>query len=293
MVAGRQLTISGSHTTTGKPACYNQPMPRPPLAKKSLGQHWLNDDTMLAAIAEAAQLSPDDTVLEIGPGTGNLTRVLLGQAGQVIAVEKDERLAQQLRISLPSAALQIITGDIMTYDLNRLPRGYKIVANIPYYLTSHLLRYLSTSTNPPVRAVLLIQKEVAERVNASAGEASLLSISVQYYWQVELGTIVPAHCFTPPPKVDSQILILKRRLGPLFPEVNEKVFFQIVRAGFSERRKKIKSSLSGGLRLDKPLVTEILHAADINPDLRAQAVSLQQWYELYLHYIGRFPTPSA
>lgn len=274
--------------------CYNLVMDSTTPTNKLLGQHWLHDAASLKLIVDAAEVSPSDTVLEIGPGTGTLTRALLERAGQVVAVEKDCNLARKLQTELQDSRLRVVAGDILTYDTRQLPEGYKIVANIPYYLTSHLIKNLSASPNPPLTAVLLVQKEVAERANAKPGAASLLSVSTQYHWEVRPGAVIPARLFMPPPKVDSQILILKRRFKPLFPDVDPKLFFRLVKAGFSERRKKLKSSLSGGLRLGKPAVIQLLQSANIDPDLRAQELSLDQWYDLYRQYtlsLSRSPLP--
>lgn len=259
-----------------------------PYAKKSLGQHWLNDLSTLEDICDAAELSGEDTVLEIGPGPGSLTKLLVQEVQQVVAVEFDERFARDL----PKAKnLQVVHQDILTFDLTTLPKGYKVVANIPYYLTSNLLRVLSESTNPPETIVLLVQKEVAERVAAEPGGMSLLSVSVQLYYQARLGVKVPAMLFTPPPKVDSQVLILTRRAQPLFTDLNDKLFFALVKAGFSERRKKLKSSLSGGLRADKSAVAQILEQAQIDPDKRAQELSLTDWYALSVAVITYYQDP--
>jgi 16S rRNA (adenine1518-N6/adenine1519-N6)-dimethyltransferase len=257
-----------------------------PFAKKSLGQHWLTDVPALTAMCEAADIKSGDTVLEIGPGIGTLTKLLVTRAKHVVAVEFDESLAHSLPKKLPAANLEIIHHDILTFDFTKLPPDYKIAANIPYYLTSHLLRILSETSNPPSLATLLVQKEVAERVSASAGEMSLLSVTAQFYWEVERGTVVPGRLFTPPPKVDSQILILKRRTNLLFPDIDEKKFFRLVKAGFSARRKTLLNSLSGGLRVGKEDLQKALSTAAINPGLRAQALSLQEWYALYRSLAG-------
>jgi len=248
--------------------------------KKSLGQHWLNDDVSLEAMSAAADIQRGDTVLEIGPGTGTLTRVLLEKGASVVAVELDERLADELKREFAAADFRLHMTSILEFDLTTLPAGYKLVANIPYYLTSKLLRTLSDSTNPPSQAAVLIQKEVAQRVTAAAGSTSLLSVATQFYWHTSLGAEVPAHLFTPPPKVDSQILILKRRSEPLF-SVDEGVFFRVVKAGFSARRKKLISSLAGGLRCDKSHIKLLLERAGIDANKRAQMLSLDEWYALY------------
>lgn len=249
--------------------------------KKSLGQHWLHDIDALQAMVEAADVKAGDVVLEIGPGLGTLTKELCKVATRVIAVEFDELLAQELPFRVPAENLEVRQGDILTFDFTSLPKGYKVVANIPYYLTSNLIRRMCESANPFSMAALLVQKEVAERVCAEAGQTSLLSISTQFYCKVGLGPVVPADLFTPPPKVDSQILMLEYRDKPLFRDVDTIKFFKLVKAGFSERRKKLRSSLSGGLHISKDQSDELLQKAGISGHLRAQNLSLEQWYELY------------
>ncbi|HEV2403762.1 MAG TPA: 16S rRNA (adenine(1518)-N(6)/adenine(1519)-N(6))-dimethyltransferase RsmA [Candidatus Saccharimonadales bacterium] len=252
-----------------------------PLGKHALGQHWLNDDDSLQAMLETAQITEKDTVLEIGPGLGSLTQLLVNRAAQVIAVELDDRLVQQLPKRVPAANLKIIQGDILHLNLNCLPAGYKVVANIPYYLTSNLLRKLCESQNHFSHAALLVQKEVAQRVTASTGAGSLLSVSVQFYAIPQLGRLVPARLFTPPPKVDSQILRLDYREKPLFPNVDTERFFAIVHAGFSQRRKTLANALSASLHLSKSQVAATLVQCGIMPMDRAQTLSLEDWYRLY------------
>lgn len=250
--------------------------------KKSLGQHWLYDEASLAAMCHAAQVGADDTVLEVGPGLGTLTRLLVDKARQVVAVEFDEKLAADLSNQVKSGNLQVISQDILSFDFRQLAPGYKLVANIPYYLTSNLIRVISETPNPPVAAALLIQKEVAERVTARPGSMSLLSVTAQYFWETDLGREVKAELFTPPPKVDSQILILKRRTRPLFDDVNDKEFFRTVRAGFSQRRKTLLNSLSAGLQLSKDTVNTACNSVEIDPGRRAQTLSLEEWHNLHV-----------
>lgn len=252
-----------------------------PIPKKSLGQHWLTDEISLENMLVAADVSADDAVLEIGPGLGPLTALLTARAKDVVAVEFDEDLARGLPKRVPATNLRVVRSDILTFDLTALEPDYKVVANIPYYLTSKLVRVLSESTNPPSIAALLVQKEVAERLAAKPGQLSILGVTSQYYWEVSLGPVVAAELFTPPPKVDSQIVVLKRRLEPLFNDVDTREFFRLVKAGFGERRKTLLNSLSAGLHLDKPAVQAWLSEAGINPQLRAQNLSLDDWYSLY------------
>ena len=255
-----------------------------PEAKKSLGQHWLHDIDVLEDIAGCADITKDDTVLEIGPGLGTLTRVLVKQAKQVVAVEFDEILAGRLPQELPATNLEVITEDILSFDFTKMPTGYKLVANIPYYLTSNLIRVISETPNPPSVAVLLVQKEVAERVAVVPGSTSILSITAQFFWEVSLGNIVPAELFTPPPKVDSQILILDRRPKSDLTEADINKLFQLVKAGFSQRRKTLLNSLSGGLGVSKDEVRSKCDAAGIDPSRRAQTLTMAEWNALYLAF---------
>lgn len=248
--------------------------------KKTLGQHWLQDRAILAEIADLAEIQPTDTVLEIGPGQGTLTSELLKRAHAVVAVEFDEDLARKLPGQFPGKNLSVVHGDILSYDLSKLPAGYKVVANIPYYITSKIVRLLTTATNKPAVMVLLTQKEVAERLAAQPGEMSILAVSAQVGSQVSLGPVVKAALFTPPPKVDSQVVVLKTLSQPLIPLEMEKDFYRIMKAGFSAKRKKLRSSLSGGLRLSKEEVEEVLQKAAISPDVRAEDLSIADWKRL-------------
>lgn len=250
------------------------------MAKKSLGQHWLNDKAALDSIVEAAELSEKDTVLEIGPGLGSLTRKLLKRAGKVVAVELDHELVERLGSEIQADNFEIIEGDILGFDYSKMPSGFKVVANIPYYLTGKLLRLLTNLKSRPAIIVLLVQKEVAERIVAKPGRMNLLAISAQINFEPRLGRLVPAELFSPPPKVDSQVVTLRLRPKPLF-NVDDRQLFRLVKAGFSEKRKKLRSSLSGGLELEKDRVDSFLTEAGISNDARAQELSLAQWHQLY------------
>ncbi len=247
---------------------------------KSLGQHWLRDRDTLAHIADCAELSSSDTVLEIGPGLGTLTSEILRKAGRVVAVEFDSELARKLPAQFPGTKLEVITGDILSFDLSTMPVGYKVVANVPYYITSKIVQTLMTDKNKPSIAVMLVQKEVAQRLAAKPGQMSILAVSAQLFAEVTLGDKVPAALFTPPPKVDSQVVILKTRQTPFLTDVSEADFFRVVKAGFSAKRKKLRSSLSGGLKLSKPETEEILGQAGINPNDRAETLDLDAWVRL-------------
>ena len=245
--------------------------------KKSLGQHWLKDRDILSCIADEASITSEDTVLEIGPGLGTLTSELLRRAHKVIAVELDEDLARKLPGQFPGTSLEVVHQDILRFDLRQLPKKYVVVANVPYYITSKIIRLLTTSSNPPRAIVLLIQKEVAERMVAKPGDMSILAVSSQVYANVRLGAVVPAELFTPPPKVDSQVVVLEMRSSPLVDSTLEKLFFQAVKAGFSAKRKKLRSSLSSGLHYSKDEVEEVLASVGISADARAEDLSIDDW----------------
>ncbi|MBC7869149.1 ribosomal RNA small subunit methyltransferase A [Candidatus Saccharibacteria bacterium] len=247
---------------------------------KSLGQHWLKDREVLAHIADCAELTRDDTVLEIGPGLGTLTSELLKRSKKVVAVEFDSELARKLPAQFPGTNLEVIASDILSFDLSSLPVGYSVVANVPYYITSKIIQLLMTADNKPRIAVLLVQKEVAQRLAAKPGDMSILAVSAQLFADVTLGEIVPAALFTPPPKVDSQVVILRTRETPFLKSIDEKEFFRVVKAGFSSKRKKLRSSLSGGLKISKSEVEAILERANISPDSRAEALALDDWSRL-------------
>lgn len=247
---------------------------------KSLGQHWLRDRMVLAHIADCAELTPDDTVLEIGPGLGTLTSELLRRSHGVVAVEFDSELARKLPAQFPGKNLQVVQSDILSFDLSDMPAGYKVVANVPYYITSKIVQLLMTAENKPSVAVLLVQKEVAERLAARPGDMSILAVSAQLFADVTLGDVVPAALFTPPPKVDSQVVILRTRSEPFLTDVSEKAFFRVVKAGFVAKRKKLRSSLAGGLTVSKDQAVAYLTAAHINPDNRAEDLTLEEWRTL-------------
>lgn len=251
--------------------------------KKSLGQHWLNDQDILSDIVISADVKSSDHVIEIGPGQGSLTEILINTGAKVTAVEYDPELLPFLksRFSGASNNLQILQQDILKYNFDSIEGGYKIVANIPYYLTSHLLRIISDTKNKPKVAALLMQKEVAERVCAKSGSMSILSVAVQTEYQATLGVFVPSKCFVPPPKVDSQLLLLTKRPVPLIPESERKLFMKLVKSGFSAKRKTLRNTLSAGLLISKEQAEDFLSASNIDPGKRAESLSLGQWQSLF------------
>ena len=247
---------------------------------KSLGQHWLTDRFILSEIADAANITKEDTVLEIGPGLGTLTSELLKRAKNVISVEFDKELARKLPGQFPGTNLDVVNEDILSFDLNSVPKKYIVVANVPYYITSKIVQKLMTADNKPKIAVLLVQKEVAERIAATPGDMSILAISAQVFAETELGIEVPKEFFTPAPKVDSQVIVLKTRDKPLVSGDDEKNFFRVVKAGFSAKRKKLRSSLAGGLGKQKLEVEELLDRVQVSSDARAEDLSLADWQRL-------------
>jgi 16S rRNA (adenine1518-N6/adenine1519-N6)-dimethyltransferase len=252
--------------------------------KKALGQHWLHDPVSLAAITDAADVQTSDVVLEIGAGLGTLSTELLKRGARVMAVEYDETLVNNLRNSFSSNPNFSIThADIRQFDFGILPEPYKLVSNIPYYLTAYLFRLLSDElTHKPTQSAILVQKEVAERICALAGQHSVLSLAVQYYYDTSLGSVIPAKLFTPPPKVDSQILCLQLRNHPLFSGTDDKQLFRIIKIGFSHRRKKLSSNLISGLKISRESIESIFNSAEILPTARAQQLSIEDWHHIYL-----------
>jgi len=261
-------------------------------AKRRLGQSFLLDSGILARLAEAAELSPADTVLEIGPGTGNLTRELARRAGAVVAVEIDRELAPLLAETLAGFDnIHLVWGDFLAQDLTRLwelappgPGGVrKVAANLPYYITSPILVKLLTSQGAPALAVLLVQQEVAERLLAAPGTRAYgsLSVLVQFYTVPELVLKVPPRAFFPPPEVSSAAVRLRLRSNPPVDVQDPSLFFQVVRAAFGQRRKTLINALLAGLKWgDKATLAAALKAAGIDPMRRGETLSLEEFAAL-------------
>jgi 16S rRNA (adenine1518-N6/adenine1519-N6)-dimethyltransferase len=255
--------------------------------KKSLGQNFLVDPGALSQIASAADLSASDAVLEVGAGLGALTRVLAAQAGQVLAIELDGQLVEILREELAGLPnVEILQADILRFpDLPVSlfpfePLGYKMVGNLPYYITSAVLRRFLEAEPRPQLMVVTVQREVAERIVAGPGELSLLAVSIQFYGQPRIVARIKAGAFYPSPQVDSAVLRIDVGRQPavlLDQGVEEKDFFRIVRAGFGQKRKTLRNSLSGGLALPPARVEEALQRAGVDPRRRAETLSLQEW----------------
>ena len=252
---------------------------------KGLGQNFLIDESVPPKILAAAELSAEDAVVEIGPGVGVLTLRLARVARKLTAVELDARLYPYLHKALAAyPGARLIEGDALNFTPAELePEPYKLVANIPYYITSAILRHFLESDHRPERVVLMVQKEVAQRIVAKPPEMSLLAVSVQYFGRPRIHAIVPAGAFYPAPKVDSAILVIetfKPEEMPC-PEAKETEFFAIARAGFGQKRKQLANSLAAGLKLEKELIREILGESGIEGERRAESLTLPDWYKIY------------
>ena len=252
-------------------------------AHKGLGQNFLQDPMALEAIVTAAEIQAKDTVLEIGPGLGSLTRYLAVSAREVIAVELDEKLIPPLKAVLsPYQNVQVIHGDILKLSPQDLiaENDYLVVANIPYYITSAVIRHLLESESKPRRIVLTIQKEVAGRICARPGDMSLLALSVQVYGSPRIAAYIPAEAFFPTPKVDSAVLVVDIYPTPLIKQELLGVFFKLVKAGFSQKRKTLRNSLSSGLHISPNQAAELLTRLEIDPQRRAETLSIDEWERL-------------
>ena len=253
--------------------------------RKEIGQNFLVDRLVLGKIIAAADLSADDTVVEIGPGLGFLTEALAREAGQVIAIEVDGRLVERLRDRFSSTTnVRIVQGDILRIDLHDLLGSrtrFKVVANLPYYITSAILRQLLESPTKPQVMVLMVQREVAERIVARPGKMSTLSVSAQFYGEPRLVAKVRARAFYPRPAVNSAIIRIDVYGVPPMQVDDTDRFFMVVRAGFSQRRKQLRNSLSAGLRLPTEVIVDALRGCDIDETRRPQTLSVEEWARAY------------
>ena len=255
-------------------------------ARKGLGQHFLVDGEVLEAIISAAEVSPEDLVVEVGPGLGILTGELAKRAGGVIAIELDDRLASLLKKTLASFQnVTIINDGVLNIEPGELLKGqpsppYKVVANLPYYITSPVLRHFLTASAKPQMMLVMVQKEVAEAIAAKPGDMSILSVSVQFYGKPEIVRLVPAQSFYPAPEVDSALLRIDLYGEPAVA-VDEGGFFELVRAGFAAPRKQIGNSLSQGIGLPKDGVLPLLEKAGIDWQRRAETLTLGEWARLW------------
>lgn len=280
-------------------------MPRPPATvgelrsllaahdvrlKKSLGQNFLVNDSILQRIVEAAEISPEDAVVEVGPGVGTLTYHLARAARQVVAVELDLRMVAILQETLVDCGnVRVVHGDILRLDLaGTLPGApYKVVANIPYYITSAVIRRFLEHAPLPSLMALMVQHEVAQRILAAPGQMSILAVSVQFYAVPALALRVPAGAFYPAPQVDSALIRMVARADR--PAVDPQRFFRAVHAGFGQKRKQLRNALAAGLRISGTESEALLGRADIDPERRAQTLTIEEWARL----AGNLPVDGA
>jgi len=250
---------------------------------KRLGQNFLIDPYFLNKVIEVAGITPGECALEIGAGLGNLTRLLASQAGSVVAIELDDRLLPPLKENLiPYPNVVIVPGDVLQINISEFvdQSGYKVVANIPYYITSTLIRHLLESDPQPSSLTLTVQKEVAQRICAKPGNMSLLALSVQLYGKPAIMTHIPAEAFYPQPKVDSAVVRVDILSTALIPPQSIDIFFRLAKAGFSQKRKTLRNSLSAGMHWSAEGTEQLLGTAHIDPQRRPQTLSLKEWGEL-------------
>ena len=262
--------------------------------RKSLGQHFLADSRVANRIVESANLTPDDTVIEIGPGRGALTRRLVQQAGHVIAVELDSHLCQELpgRLDFPDN-LQCVLADAREADLpalalgeaNHPAAGYKVVGNLPYYAANPIIRRTLESSRPPSLALFMVQREVAESMTATPGRMGLLSVATQFYATARIVCSVPPSAFRPPPKVRSAVVRLDVRPELALDVQGREAFFGIVRAGFSAPRKQLHNSLGHGLGVDSSATAALLGRAGIDGRRRPATLGLEEWAAVYRSWL--------
>lgn len=262
---------------------------------RSMGQNFLIDPAALATIVAAAELSPNDTVIEVGPGLGVLTWELVQRAGHVYAIELDKRLAVRLHDEFPTAPLTIVQNDVLrVVPGDVLGRGdskaaaYKLVANLPYAITAPVLRHFLEAIVSPELTVVLVQWEVAERITATVGDLSVLAHAVQIYAEPEIVARVPAQSFLPAPAVDSAILRMRRRPTLAVPVDNVDNLFRLIKAGFLHTRKQLGNGLPKGLTAmgitnEREHVLAALAAANVIPTRRAETLTLAEWFAVYQH----------
>ena len=271
--------------------------------RKSLGQNFLVDPSIAQAIASAARIQPGDLVIEVGPGLGMLTRQLIAHAGRVIAIELDAALLPIIQSELGSPPnLTLVHADALDIDFARLAceasglplpdlPPARFVSNLPYYITSAVIRRMLESELQARMFVLTMQKEVAERIIAEPGEMSLLSVSVQFYGRPEIVLRLSPAAFYPQPDVDSAVVRIIPHSDP--PQVNVQAFFSVARAGFSQRRKQLRNTLSAGLGITKFEADRLLLASQIDPTRRAETLTLPEWIALaQRHHITVDPSRS-
>jgi len=262
--------------------------------RKALGQHFLVGRGVVATIMKAAEIEPLDTVVEVGPGLGVVTGELLQRSKHVIAVEMDQELALALERELDAADLKVVCADAREVDVPDLTGGvpYKLVANLPYYAASPILRRFLESSHPPVRAVVMVQREVARNMVAQPGAMSLMSIGVQLYGWPRIVGYVPPSAFYPQPKVTSAVVRIDVYPQPALELADRQEFFRVVRAGFSAPRKQLRNALSQGLGISPKDATALLETVGIDPRRRAESLRLEEWGALYREtQTGHCPDP--
>ncbi len=255
--------------------------------RKSLGQNFLVSQNYVEKIVQVAGVDSRSNVLEIGPGLGSLTQALAFHAGRVTAVELDQNMVNVLENEFQDVQnVNILHGDILQISLEQmdLTTGYLVVANIPYYITSAIIRRLLESPIKPGRIVLTIQREVADRICAQPNDMSLLSLSVQVYGEPRRALRIPAEAFFPKPKVDSSVLLVELYPEPLIKQEKIDIFFRLAKAGFSQKRKTLRNALSAGLSWQTAQVESLLLAAEIDPQRRAETLSINEWGLLTEHF---------
>jgi len=272
------------------------PLPIPQLLRqyglrpnRRLGQNFLIDPNSIAKVIQAAQIQAGDVVLEIGAGLGSLTRHLAALCQQVVTIELDQAFIPVLQQVLCNYSnVRIIHGDILQIEPTTLftpsTTSFSVVANIPYYITSAVIRHLLEATLRPKQLTLTLQKEVAQRICAAAGEMSLLALSVQLYGQPKIAAHLPAQAFYPIPKVDSAVIRVELFAEPRIADTA--TFFLLAKAGFSQKRKTLRNALSGGLRLSPQQAGQLLLSAGIDPNRRAETLSLTEWGELVKSWLA-------
>ncbi len=247
--------------------------------KKSLGQNFLFDPAILEKIVDSAEIAPHDPVLEVGPGLGALTRVLAQRTDRVVAVELDNRFIPILRYELAFFPhVELIHGDILEQRMGDLfDQPYRVIANVPYYITGAILRHLLSAEVKPTSLTLTVQKEVAERMTAQPNNMSLMAVSVQFYGTPKLVGNIGAGAFWPRPKVASSVVHID--VSPQYADVDERLFFRVAKAGFSQKRKQLKNNLKQ-LGLEKAGVLAVMESAEIDPKRRAETLSVDEWVAL-------------
>jgi len=258
--------------------------------RKSLGQNFLHDPNTLRKIMETANIRAGDVILEIGPGTGALTKMLAESHpdAEIIAVEVDRRLQPVLERELADLEnVRVVYADILDTNIAALLDGrpYMVVANVPYYISSAILKHILQHTSPrPTRIVMTTQYELAERICATPGDMTVLAVSVQFYGQPHLVTRLSNGVFWPRPDVDSAVLRIDLYPEPSVTVPTEKLFFQVVKAGFSQKRKQLKNAVSGGLQIKSKIARALLEEAEIDPKRRAETLAIDEWGRLTMVY---------